>query len=574
MMSKLKKVFDAVTTDTKGYITDKQQFDYLTTRLLERKLIIEQDEKLFNIHIKDFPISFNNFTNYIMQIYKLDIENMIEIKSKSHEEILNQINKFMSFLSTSSLTNEDIVAILSSLIKNEKMISNSITNFKKSQFIIKSIRDDIQKFVWERIYQTMENKGEDFYQMLDVTSNDADEYQQKNQEKIQFEFEIIRVKKFHDKGNSVIKGKENNNAITAKEAFCSDRNIPIQCVRIPNIFYDKNILESFYFKCEASKELLLSKYFQKFLGFEDSNSNDDAQFYFFEHIEGGIKLIPFFLSIETENPETSFFFKYLAKEILCSFRDLLNKCTYSFKFPITCDNFYYDKNKFRLYLQNISYGPKRKSIMESHQIIEAKLLYFYGMILLNLLSLKYPGLCDLINKLNEQCASLEEFGKMQKVYDYIYEIENCLTQNLENDVIICIIIECLLTPYKAKIVFDEFYEKKNFLNKILEERKKIEKYKEIMESEKKETETDELPTKKKSNILNLETSQDRDKTAVEQPYYKNNEKLEITNETAIKKSLTINMLLVHPFYSNTNLDERFLRFLFKQNEDNQANNIN
>ena len=36
------------------------------------------------------------------------------------------------------------------------------------------------------------------------------------------------VKKFHDKGNSVIKGKENNNAITAKEAFCSDRNIPIQ----------------------------------------------------------------------------------------------------------------------------------------------------------------------------------------------------------------------------------------------------------------------------------------------------------------------------------------------------------
>ena len=140
--------------------------------------------------------------------------------------------------------------------------------------------------------------------------------------------------------------------------------------------------------------------------------------------------------------------------------------------------------------------------------------------------------------------------------------------------IICIIIECLLTPYKAKIVFDEFYEKKNFLNKILEERKKIEKYKEIMESEKKETETDELPTKKKSNILNLETSQDRDKTAVEQPYYKNNEKLEIPNETAIKKSLTINMLLVHPFYSNTNLDERFLRFLFKQNEDNQANNTN
>ena len=76
MMSKLKKVFDAVTTDTKGYITDKQQFDYLTTRLLERKLIIEQDEKLFNIHIKDFPISFNNFTNYIMKRYLIKLINL------------------------------------------------------------------------------------------------------------------------------------------------------------------------------------------------------------------------------------------------------------------------------------------------------------------------------------------------------------------------------------------------------------------------------------------------------------------------------------------------------------------
>ena len=32
-------------------------------------------------------------------------------------------------------------------------------------------------------------------------------------------------------------------------------------------------------------------------------------------IEEKTKLIPFFAAIETENPETSFFFKYLAKEI-------------------------------------------------------------------------------------------------------------------------------------------------------------------------------------------------------------------------------------------------------------------
>ena len=159
--------------------------------------------------------------------------------------------------------------------------------------------------------------------------------------------------------------------------------------------------------------------------------------------------------IANEELETSYFFRYIAKEILQSFRDLFNKCTYSFKFPITCDNFYYDKSNFRLYLQGIIFGPRRKSIMDSPKILEAKMLYFYGLILLNLLAIKYPGLEDLIYMLNEKCKNLEEFGKMQFVFDCIDQIEEVITKNLKNDDLICILIECLLSPYKAKIVFDE-----------------------------------------------------------------------------------------------------------------------
>ena len=88
------------------------------------------------------------------------------------------------------------------------------------------------------------------------------------------------------------------------------------------------------------------------------------------------------------------------------------------------------------------------------------------MILLNLLSIKYPGLEELIKLLNEKCKNLEEFGKMQFIFDYIEYIENVITKNLKNDELICILIECLLSPYKAKIVFDEFYEKKIFLKKL------------------------------------------------------------------------------------------------------------
>lgn len=561
-MAKLKKVFDAVTIGTNGMITNKQELDYLISKLQKRKIIIEQDAKLFDIHIKDFPLTLPNFINYVLQIYRLDIENLLALKANDHETVLNSINKYISFLSTASLTNEDIVALLSSLIKNEEILTKAITNFKKSEFILQSVRDDIQKFVWEEIYKTCENKSDEFFIALDVTSNNAEEYQQKNQEKIRFEFEIVRVKKYHDKSNIVTKAK---NGIVSHVAMCSDRNIPIKCTKIPKTLYDREVLETFYFKCEALKELLLSKYYEKFLGFDDSD--EECECFFFEHIEEKTKLIPFFAAIETENPETSFFFKYLAKEILCALRDLVNKCTYSFDFPITCDNIYYDKSKFRLFISDMKFRNKRKSVMESQEIVEAKALYFYAMILLNLLSIKYPPLRELINELNDKCKSMEEFGKMQTVFDCIEHIENCLTTTLENDTIICIIIECLLTPYKAKIVFDEFYEKKNFLNEIMKKRQKEENAKNEDDNEKKETESEEIPTKKKTNLINLETSKDRDKTAVEQPYYKNNDKNELPTEYAIKQSLTINKLLIHPFYSNTNVDEHFLRFLFKQSED-------
>ena len=566
MLFKLEEVFKEKTKTTNNVIKDQQQFEDFTNRLIERKIIIEQDKKLFDKHIKNFPIKFDNLTNYIKEIYKLEIENLIEHKIENHNEILNNINRFLLFLRSSNneITNNDVVQILSSLIKNNDNLDKAILNFNKSHFIITNIHDDIQKFLWEKIYQTMENQTEEFFRELDVTFNDPEDYQFKYQEKILYEYELIRVKKFHIKGNlnmpENLESKQKQlKEITCEEVLCSERNISILCYKIPNSYYDKEILENFFFQCEAGRELILSKYFQKFLGFDDI-SNDEFQYYFYEHIQEGVKLVPFFLSIETEITETSFFFKYLAKEILCLFRDLLNKCTQSFKFPITTDNLYYDKKKYRLYIQGIKFGPKRKSIMESHQIIEAKLLYFYGMILLNLLSLKKKELKDLIEELNKNSIDLEEFSKMQFIFDNLIKIEQILSKYLESDIVICIILECLISPYKAKVIFDEFYEKKNFYKEAIKSRKiKEDNRNNIIINE------ETGAQKKKSDIENLENENNRDKTTVMTHYYENNENVEVANENAVRKSLSINMLLIHPFYSNTKLDEEFLRYLFEQN---------
>ena len=66
--------------------------------------------------------------------------------------------------------------------------------------------------------------------------------------------------------------------------FWRSRNIPIWVYKVPTCYYDKEILEAFFFQCEATRELLLSKYFQKFIGF-DEISNNEFQFYFYEYIQ-------------------------------------------------------------------------------------------------------------------------------------------------------------------------------------------------------------------------------------------------------------------------------------------------
>ena len=84
-MYKLEKIFQEI-TGTDNEIRNKQQLEELTNKLLERKVIIEQDRKLFDIHIKDFPINFSQLMNYIITIYKLEIEKVIHHKITEHQE--------------------------------------------------------------------------------------------------------------------------------------------------------------------------------------------------------------------------------------------------------------------------------------------------------------------------------------------------------------------------------------------------------------------------------------------------------------------------------------------------------
>ena len=74
---------------------------------------------------------------------------------------------------------------------------------------------------------------------------------------------------------------------------------------------------------------------------------------------------------------------------------------------------------------------------------------------------------------------------------------------------------------------------------------------------------------KKENVDNVFTA---DKEIMLLPYFKGGEKNEKKNEDTTKDCLTINNLLIHPFYSEINLTESFLKYLFKTEAVNKDEN--
>ena len=366
------------------------------------------------------------------------------------------------------------------------------------------------------------------------------------QQKIEYEYEIIRTKRIHYSAEKIKVLKIIKNKLIIEKANCADRDIPVECWKIPNNFFDNELISNLYYKCEGLRELLLSKYFQKFIGFDDLNY-DDYQLFFFEHIEK-IQLIHLIKARELNTSENSMLFRFVSKEILICFRDLLYKSTYSFKLPITLDHFFFEIDQLRIFVNNIEFGPPRKTILDSHDMIESKLLFCYGIILIQLLAITNSSLNSLIEEIIKISNNFSDLNQMQKIFENMYHYEQILTNNLEDDHVISLIIECLISPYKAKLVFDEFYEKKNFFKDIFKE------------TDSHIVNKKNLPIRKAKNMSKNE-SLNSDHLIVFDNYYDN--VVDDKNEMLPKRILTLNYLLIHPYFERIKYDNSYISYLFK-----------
>lgn len=167
-------------------------------------------------------------------------------------------------------------------------------------------------------------------------------------------------------------------------AYCADKDFPVECFQIPRVFPNFNALNQFYNQIGACKQLLKSKYFQSYLGFDDI-SNEEYNLYFFE-IKKGKAIQQLLIETGQVLKDDQQLFKFWAKELLYAFKDITYRSTYTVLGDISLRNVYISDLGIKVYVKKIKFGELRDENMNYHLQIEAKMLNNYARILIEMLS--------------------------------------------------------------------------------------------------------------------------------------------------------------------------------------------
>jgi hypothetical protein len=256
------------------------------------------------------------------------------------------------------------------------------------------------------------------------------------------------VRKVHYRNQPVKIIKEQEDLIVQKLGFCSDKDIPLEVMHVPKDYADFDNAQLIYNKIGAFSNLIFSKYFINYFGFDDSESE-----YFFEIIKGtSLKKV----LCKTEAISILDYpnlFKYWARETLLAFRDLAYTCNYQMDDDIELKNVFIADVGIKLFFKNERYGNPKKPGVTHHIYYEALLLRNYAKLmtemvvkissnlkLLDPIALIDPELRCILNECFHSLERLEEneekdFLSKKSISDFIMKRNRELQERKENSLV-------------------------------------------------------------------------------------------------------------------------------------------
>lgn len=165
--------------------------------------------------------------------------------------------------------------------------------------------------------------------------------------------------------------------------FDQDKDVPLEVVKIPKVFPDVEKLGMILNTFDAYKELIFSKYFLKYRGF-DTLTDPDFNLYFLELV-GEPSLADLYQQTPYKLKSDMLLFKYWAKEAFHGLSDLLGMCTYSFQKPLKLVNMTPSDQGTKLTFGKMVFEDRRCKKSEAQEELEALLLQNLGLIILEML---------------------------------------------------------------------------------------------------------------------------------------------------------------------------------------------
>ena len=255
-------------------ILNKPSWDIFTSLLIKSQLLSLEEKSVLEKYTPSFPVTFESTISTLAQIVdsKPEIHQILEHTLNLNSKLLQGKDTF-DMWDISSLSQNEICMLVLKLYSDLASVNKAKTLLERSLEKLNSHSEDIQRVVYEKIHDKCK------------TIETAQVYQHENGMKLDKKWNKEKVRGVQYRSKPIKVEKEYNNGVIKQLGYCDRRDIPVEVVKVPRDLSDHQFLQDFINNANALKQLFLSKYFHKFLGFDDL-SDENYKLYFFDILRG------------------------------------------------------------------------------------------------------------------------------------------------------------------------------------------------------------------------------------------------------------------------------------------------
>jgi hypothetical protein len=358
---KLKNCFDEIAID--GTLDSLNDWNNLGSLLIRYRHLSAQDFERLDKYRPSFPATFQSVLATISQaVNDSDTGNLLEICLRLDTR-LQESRSMIDDWKISSFSEVDLAALLSrfsslsvQLEKSEELLIHSLNK-------LSSYSEDIQRVIYDKVYD------------LSTAIKTAHAFQYEELERVEKKWHDMRVRAVQYRNKPIKVLKQHENGVIKQIGFCAKRDFAVEVWKIPRDIMDASYLGELYNKISALKQLVFSKYYHNYLGFDDI-SESEHNLYFFELIKGTSLATIMHGKSLINSPNL---LHYWSREILNGLSDLLSMCTHRITTKFSLENVFVTDQCMKLFFKNLSFGDERDEM--SHYEMEAWILTIYGYIL-------------------------------------------------------------------------------------------------------------------------------------------------------------------------------------------------